>query len=389
MELFRRQALEGVHVSIADVTLRDGMQAANVAVTPSERIEVALLLEEAGVDVIQAGFAGRDDVAAATIRQHVAKPRVSLLLLGFDPLAERHLDAAAKADVDVIEILVRSGRQQLAATGLDAAEAIRLSAHLGRLAAGRFAEVWFCPSFATQANPDTLTEMFDAVAETGVRHFNIPDSSGVATPAEIVQLMRHCAGNGRELGIHCHNDFGLGLANTVAGLSAGATYADVTVNGYGERAGNCSLAELGAALHELFDGRTSLNLARLHDVSHSVAQLAGRTVALDAPIVGRDTFSQKLDAHVKLTDRDPTLLEPFDPATVGNQRRLAIGPGSGTFSLARKLQTLGIESPDPRAVEVALPRIIRRVEEEKSVADEQITVMYIDAVRECTVDTSV
>ncbi|HKP17933.1 MAG TPA: hypothetical protein VJT84_05590, partial [Gaiellaceae bacterium] len=207
MDALTRGALTGTGVALVDVTLRDGMQAANVALTQAERLEVAELLEEAGVDVIQAGFAGRDDASAAAIRKRVSSPRVSLLLLGFDPLAEQQLEGAAATGVDVVEILVRSGTRQLDVMGLDPRRAIELAARLTAKAMPSFAEVWFCPSFATQAEPAFLDEMLAAVAESGVRHVNIPDSSGVASPGEIAQLVGRFAGKGWELGVHCHDDF--------------------------------------------------------------------------------------------------------------------------------------------------------------------------------------
>jgi isopropylmalate/homocitrate/citramalate synthase len=251
----------------------------------------------------------------------------------------------------------------------------------------RFPEVWFCPSFATQSTPEVLNSMLDAVASTGVRHFNLPDSSGVAVPEEIVELVRPYAQRGWELGIHCHNDFGLCLANTVAGLGAGARYADVTVNGYGERAGNCSLEQLSVALVYLFGASVSVDLSRLRRLSQEVAARAGREIAPDAAIVGRDAFAQKLDAHVRLTELDPTMLEPFDPALVGNERRVAIGPGSGEHSLTRKIQLLGVDEPDMRAVALALPRIITQVEEDKFISDDSILAAYERAAAECDVPT--
>ena len=209
--------------------------------------------------------------------------------------------------------------------GLEPRVAVELAVRLCDRAASMFPEVWFCPSFSTQARPELLDEMLGAVAETGVRHFNIPDSSGVATPDEIAQLVGRVVRMGVECGVHCHDDFGLGLVNTLAGVAAGAQYADATVNGYGERAGNCSLEQLAVALAHLFGGSISVDLSHLRLLSQEVAARAGREIAPDAAIVGRDAFAQKLDAHVRLTERDPTLLEPFDPALVGNERRVAMG----------------------------------------------------------------
>jgi isopropylmalate/homocitrate/citramalate synthase len=304
--------------------------------------------------------------------------------MGFDPRADEQLDEAARAGVDVVEILVRSGARQLEAMGLEARRAIELAARLTSKAAARFPEVWFCPSFATQADPDVLEAMVGAVAETGVRHFNVPDSSGVASPGDVALLIRRLANRGWDLGIHCHDDFGLGLANTLAGIAAGARYADVTVNGYGERAGNCSLAPLATALALLFGARTSVDLTKLHGLAHEAAARVGREIDPDSAVVGRDAFAQKLDAHVRLTERDPSLLEPFDPVLVGNERRLAVGPGSGEYSLTRKLEQLGIRAPEPRAVAAALPRIVHVVETEKAVSDDAIARAYADALRDAS-----
>jgi isopropylmalate/homocitrate/citramalate synthase len=138
------------------------------------------------------------------------------------------------------------------------------------------------------------------------------------------------------------------------------------------------------ALTQLFATDLSVDLAKLHVLAWDVAERAGRTIEPDTPIVGRDAFAQKLDAHVLLTERDPSLLEPYDPALVGNKRRIAVGPGSGEYSLSRKLESIGVESPDPRAVAVALPRIVRIVETEKTISDDEIALVYAEAFRECT-----
>src|SRR5579862_304230 len=181
-EALTRDGLAGVRVDVVDITLRDGMQAANVGLTTKERIEVALRLDDAGVDVIQVGFAGHDEELARTIKDRVGRARINLLLLGFHPDAEEHLRSAAGAGIDVLEILVRSGHRQLSAMGLTEEYAISLSGRLCRGAAESFPEVWFCPSFSPVAKPEVLTEMLETVAAAGVTHFNIPDSSGVAAP---------------------------------------------------------------------------------------------------------------------------------------------------------------------------------------------------------------
>ncbi len=388
MESLGRGALAGAAVTIVDITLRDGMQAANVALTRSERIEVAERLDDAGVDVIQVGFAGADEELAAEIKSRV-RARVNMLLLGFHPDADEHLRRAAGSGIDVLEILVRSGERQLATMGLDPAVAISLSGRLCAAAVEAFPEVWFCPSFAPVSRPEVLDEMLETVAAAGVSHFNIPDSSGVAAPAEMAALIGRFAGRpGWTVGVHTHNDFGLGVANALAAIAAGARAADVTVNGYGERAGNCSLEQLVAALEQLFGATTSIDLTKLHGLSRDVAARAGRAVAPDAPIVGRDAFAQKLDAHVRLTELDPTLLEGLDPAVVGNTRRLAVGPGSGTYSLTRKLESLGVENPEPDAVALALPRIVAIVEERKEIGDDEIVAVYAESQPPGTIERS-
>jgi isopropylmalate/homocitrate/citramalate synthase len=212
-------------------------------------------------------------------------------------------------------------------------------------------EVSFDPSFVTLADPGFLREVYSAAAEAGAQRFGVADSTGVASPeriGELVRMVREVTGGGA-VGVHCHDDFGLALANTLAGLAAGADLADASVLGLGERAGNCAIEELALALQVLYQVDAGVRLDRLTALAQSVSQATGVPIPAAKAVVGADVFSQKLDMHVALTQRDPSLLEPYPPQTVGNRRRLRLGVGTGPVAIKAKLAELGLPELDAAA----------------------------------------
>jgi isopropylmalate/homocitrate/citramalate synthase len=171
----------------------------------------------------------------------------------------------------------------------------------------------------------------------------------VAGPERIAQLVTQIKDlTGGEVGVHCHDDFGLALANTLAGLQAGANLADSSLLGLGERAGNCATEELAVALELLYGVATGVDLERLTGLAEYVSEVTGVPISPAKAVVGSDAFSQKLDMHVALTRKDPSLLEPFPPQRVGNRRRLRLGLGSGPISVLAKLEQLGLPAVDER-----------------------------------------
>ena len=364
-------------VLIQDVTLREGQQAAEIAFTIEEKVEVASRLAGAGIRRAQAGYAGADDETIAALKRAVPELELSALLVAFRTGWEDAARSAAAAGVDVLMVLFRVAPGQLRAIGFSREQALDTIARAVELALRVAPAASLDPSFVTLADEDFLRDVYRTGAQAGASVFGIADSTGVAGPERVralVQLVREVTGG--QVGVHCHDDFGLGLANTLAGIQAGATLADASLLGLGERAGNCATEELAVALELLYGVPTGIDLAQLTPLAERVSELTGFPIATSKAIVGADAFSQKLDMHVALTRSDPSLLEPFSPERVGNRRRLRLGLGTGPVAVTAKLEQLGLPAVDDalaRQLAETVNEIARR--EKRGVTDQEFAAL--------------
>ncbi|MHB8489374.1 MAG: LeuA family protein [Candidatus Dormibacteria bacterium] len=336
------------HVVIQDVILREGQQAAEIAFTMDEKVELSRRIAGAGVRRLQAGYAGSDDDTIAAIKRAVPELELSALLIAFRDDWSSAAEGACAGGVDLLMVLFRIAPGQLAAMGFSEEQALDRIATAVQRAAQLVPVVSFDPSFVTIAEQSFLQRAYETARDAGAHRYGLADSTGVASPervSELVTLIRAVTCDG-EVGVHCHDDFGLGLANTIAGLASGATLADASVLGLGERAGNCALEELAVALKMLYGVETGVHLERLTALAEYVSDISGWQISPAKSIVGHDAFSQKLDMHVALTRKDPALLEPFAPALVGNQRRLRLGVGTGPLAVEAKLAELSLPPLD-------------------------------------------
>jgi isopropylmalate/homocitrate/citramalate synthase len=362
-------------VKLHDITLREGQQAADVAFDLDEKVELAARLAETGVLYAQAGFAGADEDVVAAIKGAGIDMRLCLLLVAFKDDWPNALARAVESGADVIQVLVRSGDAQLRTMGLSRADAQRLTEDAVAASFATGLATWYIPSFGTHADEEFLLRLYRAAADAGASATFIADTLGVVTPEAVAYLVAAVkkATGGRTVGVHCHNDFGLAIANTLAGVLAGAELAEVSVNGYGERAGNCSTAEFALALELLYGIESGLRLERLTDLERFASEIAGIPLPTDKPISGSNVFAQKLDIHVALTKEDAGLMEPYSPDLVGNRRVLRLGTGSGPVAVRAKLAELGVSPPDDDDAVLELARRVRvsAVSKKASVEDNE------------------
>jgi isopropylmalate/homocitrate/citramalate synthase len=377
------RAAERFHlpITVVDVTLREGQQAAEVAFGPRDEVEFAQALQRLGVPVVQAGYAGADDASVRRLRDACPDLRLAVLAVGWDAAVGESIASARDAGANICSILFRSADRHLANLGYTRQDALARVAELVRIAAqAGYEEVAFGPSFATLADESFLMGMYASALESGATIVSLADSSGTATPATVVYLverMRMLAGSAG-VRIHMHNDFGLALANTLAGLAAGADWVEVTVNGLGERAGNCCLEEVVVALEVLYGVNCGIDTTGLFELSRLVERLTGVAVPPMKPIVGGDVFSNKLEIHVKAAMKDPSLMEPFDPALVGNARTIRLGRGTGPTGVRMRLAQLGVELDDTLTA-VLVERINElAVTTKRSVDDEQLRLLFAE-----------
>lgn len=337
-------------IFVQDVTLREGEQASAVAFSVADKVEIAQRLDALGVPIIQVGYAGRDSEAVRAIKRAGVRARLSVLLVAFNADWPEAAASAIDAGADDVLVLFRSSDAQLALLGLDREEAIRRTTAAIAYCRQRGApRVIFEPSFVTAADPAFLRRFYRAAWEAGAEALEITDSTGIAKPATVrylVRLVREVAP--AAIGVHMHNDFGLAIACTLAGLEAGAQRADASVLGLGERAGNAALEELVVALEGLYGIDTGIRTEGLRELCLLVSRLSGVPIPANKPIVGDDVFAQKLEIHVRVTTRDPRLHEPFSPEVVGHRRVLKLGRGTGPSGVRAKLAELGLEVPEER-----------------------------------------
>jgi D-citramalate synthase len=177
----------------------------------------------------------------------------------------------------------------------------------------------------------------------------------------LVKTIREALPDPVKLGIHCHNDYGLALANVCAALEAGAEFFDGVVNGLGERAGNTALDELVLSLEHLYDRRTGIRMERFGELARLVEDMSGNPIPPTKPIVGGNAFAHQLDNHIRGVAVDPALYEPYPPELVGNTRRFPLGRLSGEHAVRLKLRTLGL--PEDGVDVPALAAEVRRLAE--------------------------
>jgi isopropylmalate/homocitrate/citramalate synthase len=359
-------------ITITDVTLREGQQAAEVAFSLDETVELAVALSEAGVPVVQVGYAGADDEAVAAVRAACPTLRIAVLVVGWADNANAAIASARAAGADVCSVLFRSTDPHLANLGFDRAAALERVERVVSAAAGAgFSDVAFAPSFSTLAELDFLLTMHGHALDAGATLISLADSTGIAKPGAIrfiVEEMRKVAGEAG-VRVHMHNDYGLAVANTLAALEAGADWVEATVNGLGERAGNCPLEELVLCLLGLYDRDVGIDPAKLGFLSALVERLTGAPVPPMKPVVGANCFANKLEIHVRAAQSDPTLMEPFDPSLIGRTRTIVLGRGTGPTGVRLKAAELGVSVDDARVEELVSWVNHRAVATKRSVED--------------------
>lgn len=361
-------------VNLCDVTLRDGEQAVDAAFTVSEKLEVAARLDAIGVHQIQVGFPKLDGGATTRlIKKAGLKVPVELLCVAFQRDWKEQIDEALDSGADVLNILMRTSDDLLEFLGLSREQTLERTRESVSHAVSQGASVvTLGTSFSTQADPDFLVDICAAAASVGASRVQIADTMGISLPESMAELVRRLVSEvDVAVGIHCHDDFSLGVACTLAGLAAGATWADVSVNGVGERSGNTPLEATVMALSQLCDVDVGIAREGFYDLSRMVAGILGHQVAARQAVVGENAFAQKLDIHVQVASRRPELFEPYDPSLVGNQRRLRLGKGSGPFAVRAKGGALGIDVTD-EIIEQVVAEVNSYAEQKKGYVPDEV-----------------
>ena len=352
-------AADDKRVVIFDTTLRDGEQAPGCSMTLNEKLRVAAALRELKVDIIEAGFPAAspgDFESVQTIARTIEGPTICGLARCNSKDINRAWDALKDAQSPRIHVFVatsqihREHKLQMAKE-----EIIRVAVDSVTLARSLCEDVEFSPEDAARTEPEYLAEVVQAVIEAGATTVNIPDTVGYTVPGEFFELFRYLMANvaGIErvrLSAHCHDDLGLAVANSLAAVQAGARQIECTINGIGERAGNCSLEEVVMALRtrqEYFGLETGIQTQRLYPTSRIVASVTGMHAQRNKAIVGENAFAHEAGIHQHGMLQHHTTYEIMRPEDVGLSRsNLVLGKHSGRHAFRERVVQLGFQLDD-------------------------------------------
>jgi 2-isopropylmalate synthase len=352
----------GTRVRIFDTTLRDGEQSPGVSITPEQKLQIAIKLDRLGVDAIEAGFPIVSHGEVEAIR-NIKKSGLNAEICGLARTLSSDIDLVIDCDLSYVHTFIATSDIHMQyKLKMTPEEVIQKAVNAVEYAKSHGLRVEFSAEDATRSDLTFLTKVFRAVGEAGADRIDIPDTVGYATPEFISNLV----GMIKEqisvpISLHCHNDFGLAVANSIAGINAGATCAHVTINGLGERAGNASLEEFVMALQCLYKKEHNINTKLLYETSKSVSNIMGIAVQANKAIIGENAFGHESGIHTHGILNNPLTYEPIDPEMVGRKRWLQAGKHAGAHGIRAMLEDFGIECTDEQLHKI--------VEKQKNLAD--------------------
>lgn len=346
-------------VRIFDTTLRDGEQSPGATMNVEEKVIIARQLEKLGVDVIEAGFAVSspgDFDSVARVAEAVSKPIVLSLARTKEADILQAIKSVEKAKNPGIHIFIATSDLHLERKlGMSRQEALEAACWAVELAKKHLDYIEFSAEDASRSDREYMVRVFGEVIRCGAVTLNVPDTTGYAVPDEFGDLFQHliCHTPGGDKvcwSVHCHNDLGMAVANSLAAVRNGARQIECTVNGIGERAGNTSLEEVVMALHTrrpFYQLRTNVVTEQIYPASRLLSQVTGLTVPANKPVVGANAFAHEAGIHQDGVLKDKQTYEIMKPETVGiSSNKLVLGKHSGRHAFVQRLRDLGVELHD-------------------------------------------
>ncbi|MBV9574466.1 MAG: 2-isopropylmalate synthase [Acidobacteriales bacterium] len=375
--------MERLPIRIFDTTLRDGEQSPGCSMSVGEKLRLAHQLDRLGVDVIEAGFpiaSDGDFEAVQAISAQVRRPIIAGLARGCDPDIDRAWQAVQRAAHPRIHVFLATSDIHLNyKLRISREECLQRAAESVRRARSYCEDVEFSPEDATRSDSEFLYEVLAAVAEAGATTLNIPDTVGYTTPAEYKELISTivCRFGGDDVTIstHCHNDLGLAVANTLAGIEAGASQVECTINGIGERAGNAALEEIVMAMRVRTDRyayATGVHTEQLYPTSQLLTEITGVSVQPNKAIIGRNAFAHEAGIHQDGMLKNALTYEIMTPQSAGvPDSTFVLGKHSGRHALGLRCDQLGFHFERKQLDEI-YRRFIALADEIKVVEDHHL-----------------
>ena len=343
----------GGKVGLYDTTLRDGEQTVGVVLDPEQKLEIARLLDELGIDRIEAGFprVSQDDWEAVRL---ISDAGLRAEVWGFSRAVPADLEALVELGVRASVIESPISDLKLEAIGVSREKMLGRITDAMRFAAEHGIHAAFFGVDSTRAEPEFYEQVYRGAVEAGAKEVAVVDTLGIASPEAVADLVGRTVewvGPDVPVHFHGHNDFGLATAAAVAAVRAGARWVHGTVNGMGERAGNANLAEVALALRALYGVESNLRLERVREVSERVRELSGYSLEPWKPVTGETLFRRESGA-VASQFHDPPSIEPYSSELVRAERGIVLGKKSGLDSIRIKAEELGLDLPEERRAEV-------------------------------------
>ncbi len=379
-------------VRIFDTTLRDGEQAPGFSLRPSEKIQLARQLDTLGVDVIEAGYPIASAAEADAVRRiatEVRRPIIACLARCHPADLERAAWAIQPAAQGRIHTFIATSDLHLKAKlRITREQCLDAAVDAVRYARRHTFDVQFSAEDATRSDLDFLCRVVEAVIKVGATTINLPDTVGYSTPDDIYEFfteIRSRVPNSDKVvfSTHCHDDLGLGVANSLAAVKGGARQVECTVNGIGERAGNAALEEIVMAFHVRQDRmpfRTNVVTQQLYGSSEMLAKLTGQGVQVNKAIVGRNAFAHEAGIHQDGVLKDRRTYEIMSAADVGAPwNPLVLGKHSGRHAVQKRCAALGFEIEGDELVRV-YRGLMAVADDRKTIGDDDI-IAVVGAVR--------
>jgi len=372
------------NVQIFDTTLRDGEQSPGASIAPERKIIIARQLAKLGIDVIEPGFPVSSPGEFAAVQQ-ISRELQNVEIAGFARAVKVDIDAAVQATQDAakrrLHLFISSSdihlNHQLRKSREEVVQIAREMVAYGKQFVD---EIEFSAMDSTRSGRDFVIQLVEAVIAEGATVINLPDTLGYAMPNEIIDLfqaVRREARGGETVrySAHCHNDLGLAVANSLAAIQGGATQIEVTVNGIGERAGNCSLEELVMAIEtrkDAMQATTNVDIREIYETSRLVSRTMNFPIAYNKPIVGRNAFQHESGIHQDGLLKNRNTYEIMDPEAMGISRNMIIlGKHSGSHAIKHRLAEYGVDVTEEQFKSV-YNRFKEVADGQKIVTDDQL-----------------
>lgn len=332
-----------MNIKVLDTTLRDGEQTPGVSLNPSEKLRIALKLDEIGVDFIEAGSAITSEGERDCIKT-ITNENLSAEILSFSRPLNKDIDYCIECGVDAVNLVVPTSDLHIFQ---------KLNTTKEKLIEMSNSAVEYCKDYglivelsaedASRTDVDFLRTVFNNAIDCGADRVCVCDTVGIFTPDASFNMFNSLRDLKVPVSCHCHNDFGLAVANTLAAIKGGSSEFHSTVNGIGERAGNTSFEETVVSINSLLpDFDTFIDIHELYSISKLVARLTGVYIQPNKAIVGENAFAHESGIHSDGIIKNASTYEPITPELVGRKRKFVIGKHMGTHGLNSRLKELGL-----------------------------------------------